>query len=107
MSTPTFDLKNRVVIVTGSTKGIGQGIAQGLALSGANVVIVSRSDIDCNHVAEEINDLGGNAIAFATDLTKLNGINALVAKTLETYGSIDILVNNAGAAILKKAEELT
>ncbi len=43
MSTPAFDLKDRISIVTGSTKGIGKGIAQGLALSGAKTVIVSRS----------------------------------------------------------------
>lgn len=104
---PTFDLKNKVAIVTGSTKGIGRGIVEGLAKAGADVVIVSRNQDDCNQVAEKIKEFGHDALPVATDVTNLNAIEELVKKVTEYYGKIDILVNNAGSAITKKAEDLT
>ncbi|WP_045577336.1 SDR family NAD(P)-dependent oxidoreductase, partial [Desulfosporosinus sp. I2] len=107
MNNPTFDLTNKVAIVTGSTKGIGRGIAEGLAKAGANLVIVSRNHVDCNQVAEEIKKFGHDALAVATDVTNLKAIDELVKKVTEHYGKIDILVNNAGSAITKKAEDLT
>jgi len=102
-----INLQDKVALVTGSTKGIGRGILKGLAKAGANVVVVSRSQEDCNRVAEEIKQCGQDALPVAADLTNLDEINNLVEKVLEHYGRIDILVNNAGAAIGKKAEEIT
>lgn len=107
MNIPTFNLKNKVAIVTGSTKGIGRGIVEGLAKAGADVVIVSRNQDDCNQVAKEIKEFGHDALPVATDVTNLNAIDELVKKVTEYYGKIDILVNNAGSAITKKAEDLT
>ena len=107
MNNPTFDLTDKVAIVTGSTKGIGRGIAEGLAKAGANLVIVSRNQVDCSQVAEEIKKFGHDALPVATDVTDLNAIDELVKKVTEHYGKIDILVNNAGSAITKKAEDLT
>jgi len=104
---PTLDLKNKVAIVTGSTKGIGRGIVEGLAKAGADVVIVSRNQDDCNQVAKEIKEFGHDALPVATDVTNLNAIDELVKKVTEYYGKIDILVNNAGSVITKKAEDLT
>lgn len=107
MNIPTLDLKNKVAIVTGSTKGIGRGIVEGLAKAGADVVIVSRNQDDCNQVAKEIKEFGHDALPVATDVTNLNAIDELVKKVTEYYGKIDILVNNAGSVITKKAEDLT
>lgn len=102
-----FDLKDKIAIITGSTKGIGRGIIEGMALAGAKVVVVSRSQEDCDRVAAEIRESGGNALSVAADLTDLNAIKDLVEKSIAHYGRIDILVNNAGTAITKKAELLT
>jgi len=101
------DLTNKVAIVTGSTKGIGRGIIEALAKAGADVVVVSRNQDDCNQVAEKIKEFGHDALPVAADVTNLNAIEALVKKVIEHYGKIDILVNNAGSAITKKAEDLT
>lgn len=102
-----FDLTGKVAIVTGSTKGLGMGIAEGLATAGAEVVITSRSQMDCDRVAGEIRESGGSAMALATDLTQMDQVQHLAAKVFEEHGRIDILVNNAGAAITKNAEDLT
>lgn len=100
-------LENKVALVTGSTKGIGNGIALGMARAGANIVVVSRNQEDCERVAEETRKMGVKALPIAADLTKLEDIHSLVERTLAFFNRIDILVNNAGTAITKKAEELT
>ena len=102
-----IDLKGKVALVTGSTKGIGRGIIDGLAIAGAEVVVVSRSQDDCNRVAEEIREIGGSAMAVAVDLNNFAEIETLVDKVIQHYGQIDILVNNAGSSLTKKAEEIT
>lgn len=102
-----MDLKGKIALVTGSTKGIGRGIADGLAKAGAKVVVVSRNQEQCDQVAQEIRNSGGDALAVAVDLTDLAAIEALVEKAVLHYGRIDILVNNAGAALTKKAEDIS
>jgi NAD(P)-dependent dehydrogenase (short-subunit alcohol dehydrogenase family) len=104
---PTFDLNNKVAIVTGATKGLGYGMALGLAQAGANVVVVSRTAADCDKVADEIKAMGRDALAMPTDVTNQSAIQALVDGAVKKFGRIDILVNNAGSAITKKAEDLT
>jgi len=101
------DLTNKVAIVTGSTKGIGRGIVEALARAGADVVIVSRNQDDCNKVAEKIKEFGHDALPVAADVTNLSAIEELVKKVTVHYGKIDILINNAGSAITKKAEDIT
>lgn len=107
MDISSFNLDGKVALVTGSTKGIGYGIAMGLANAGADLVIVSRHQDDCDRVAEEVRNKLCDAIGIATDITKKDQVEALITKTIAKFGRIDILVNNAGTAITKKAEELT
>ncbi|MFX4262231.1 SDR family NAD(P)-dependent oxidoreductase [Pelotomaculum propionicicum] len=107
MDVSSFSLEGKVALVTGSTKGIGYGIAMGLANAGADLVIVSRHQADCDRVAEEVRSRLCDAIGIATDITKKDQLEALITKTIAQYGRIDILVNNAGTAITKKAEDLT
>jgi NAD(P)-dependent dehydrogenase (short-subunit alcohol dehydrogenase family) len=107
MSLPTFSLNGKVALVTGSTKGIGYGIALALAQAGADLVIVSRNQADCDRVANEVRSIGRRAIGVATDVTQNDQVQSLVEKTIAEYGRIDILVNNAGTAITKRAEDLT
>ncbi|MFY9175426.1 MAG: glucose 1-dehydrogenase [Peptococcia bacterium] len=102
-----FDLTGKVAIVTGATKGLGRGMAEALAQSGANIVVVSRTPKDCENVAKELAELGVQTLAQPCDVTKKESIEELVAKTVEKFGKIDILVNNAGTAVTKPALELT
>jgi NAD(P)-dependent dehydrogenase (short-subunit alcohol dehydrogenase family) len=85
----------KVVIVTGSTKGIGPHTARAFAGEGAQVVITGRSRQQGEAVAEQIRDGGGQAVFLAADLTKLDDCAALIAQTEERFGRLDVLVNNA------------
>jgi len=91
-----MELKDKVAIVTGSGRGIGEGIAMVLAREGARLVIVDMNLDDAGSVAKRIEAGGGKAIAAKADISKKADIDALVAKTVEAFGTVDILVNNAG-----------
>lgn len=92
-----FDLTGKVSIVTGSTKGIGLGVARLLARHGAQVAITSRSPSDCQQVADEINEAEGRQAAFgqASDLTDLPSLQQLVETTVSRFGGLDTLILNA------------
>ena len=90
-----FDLDGKVAIVTGSTKGIGKAIAEGLAAHGAKVVISSRKEDACERVATSIRDAGGEAIAVPCNVSDRAQLENLVAKTREAWGRVDVAVCNA------------
>lgn len=93
----TYNLKDKVVIVTGSSKGIGATIAKELAKKGANVVInYNASSASAESVVDEITEFGGKAIACKANVSSLEEAQLLVEKTISEFGRIDILVNNAG-----------
>ena len=101
-------LKGKNAIITGSTKGIGRAIAMALAEQGANIVVVSRHQADCDATAAEIaNKYHVSALGVAADLTHRSDIDHMLGRALKHFGRIDILVNNAGSAVTKPAEELT
>lgn len=104
---PTVDLTGKVAIITGSTEGLGYGMAVVLAAYGATVVISSRRKEKCEAVAKEINDMGAKAIAIPCDVRVKADIDALVAGTVEQLGKVDIMVNNAGMGITKRIIEMT
>ena len=91
-----MELKDKVAIVTGSGRGIGEGIAMVLAREGARLVIVDMNLDDANTVVAKIEAGGGKAIATRTDISKKADVEAMVAQTLAAFGTVDILVNNAG-----------
>ncbi len=91
-----MELQGKTAIVTGSARGIGEGIAVAMAKEGASVVINSRKEQDCLETVEKIRALGGTAIAIAADVAKEDQVIALVAETVKQLGRVDILVNNAG-----------
>ncbi len=92
-----FDLSSRVAIVTGSTKGIGRAMAEGLAASGASVVISSRKQDACETVAAEIQEAtGSRAIGIACHVGDWDAVGELIAGVSDQLGRIDVLVNNAG-----------
>lgn len=90
-----FDLKDKVAIVTGSSKGIGKSIARGLAENGAKVVVSSRKQEAVDTVAEEFKADGLDAVGIQCHIGDSEQRKSLIAKTINEYGSIDILVNNA------------
>jgi NAD(P)-dependent dehydrogenase (short-subunit alcohol dehydrogenase family) len=98
---PSFDLSGKVAIVTGGTKGLGHAIAMTYAYYGAKLVVASRHQEDCDSVAAEIKEMGGEAIGIRTDVQSPDELRALVDGSLEAFGALDILVNNAGVAVTK------
>jgi len=92
-----FELTDRIAVVTGSSRGIGSGIARSLATLGARVVINHRSSPDgAEAVAADIRAAGGQALVIQADVSLSNEAQRLIKETIDTYGQIDILVNNAG-----------
>ena len=93
----SFDLTGRVAVVTGSTKGIGRAMAQGLAEAGASVVVSSRKQDLCDQVAAEIaSTTGVQTFGLACHVGDWDAIPAFVDGVVERFGRIDVLVNNAG-----------
>ena len=80
MNTPSFDLSNKVAIVTGASRGIGESIARGLASHGAKVVIAARKLEGLEAVAQSIRDEGGDALAVACHTGKESDVDALVRR---------------------------
>lgn len=102
------DIKGKIAVITGSTKGIGRGFAEAFAAAGANLVVVSRTVADCDRVGKELADkYGVKTVSCPSDVTKMADIENMVKKTMDAFGRIDVLINNAGSAITKKAEALT
>lgn len=90
-----FDMTGKVAIITGSTRGIGQAIAERFAQAGAKVVISSRKQDACDATAKELTNKGYDAIGIAAHNGDKSALQNLVAKTIEHFGALNILVNNA------------
>jgi 3-oxoacyl-[acyl-carrier protein] reductase len=90
-------LKNKVAVVTGASKGVGAGIAKGLAAEGASVVVnYASSKEGADKVVAEIKAKGGKAVAVQGDVAKAADVERLFAETKKAFGRLDVLVNNAG-----------
>jgi NAD(P)-dependent dehydrogenase (short-subunit alcohol dehydrogenase family) len=93
-----YDLTNNVAIVTGSSRGIGRGIAERLAAEGARVVVNGRQRETIEPVAETLRARGGQAIAVAADVGVAADVDRLFDQTVRAFGGVDTLVNNAAWA---------
>ncbi len=90
-----LQLHGKRVMVTGSTSGIGEGIAKGFAKEGATVIVNGRREAEANRVVAEINATGGKAITAVGDLSTDTGVDGVLKQITDQLGGLDILINNA------------
>jgi len=94
-----FDLSGRVAIVTGGSRGLGRALALGFAKAGARVVVASRKADACQRVVDEIEAIGGVALARPVRMQDPSEVRTLVDATIERFGRLDIVVNNAATVL--------
>lgn len=106
-------LKDRVVVVTGASRGIGREIAVRAASDGASVVLLAKTETPnpkiagtLTETAEAVRDAGGRAFPFAVDVRDADGVANAIAAAAEEFGGIDVVVNNAGALDLRPTPKL-
>jgi short-subunit dehydrogenase len=99
--------KNKVVVITGASRGIGRELAYRLASQGAKLSLAARNAERLEAVRAECEVLGGKAIAVSTDVAEQAQCENLMRKTVEAFGGIDVLVNNAGISMWAYFEEVT
>lgn len=97
-------LAGRVVLVTGSSTGVGEAVARAVAARGAVALCVARRGDELERVVAEIEESGGVAHGYACDLTDADATDRLVARVLAEHGRVDMLVNNAGRSIRRSLE---
>jgi NAD(P)-dependent dehydrogenase (short-subunit alcohol dehydrogenase family) len=102
-----FDLKGKVAIVTGASRGLGQYFSRALARAGADLVITSRTVESLEQTRSEIEAMGRRALPCMLDTRKTETIDLMVDQAMERFGRIDILVNNAGCNIRKASVDVT
>ena len=90
-------LKGKVAIITGSSRGIGKGIALGLASEGCNLIICARNEEALMKSAEEMKEFGVGVLPMVIDVYQKEDVDKIIKKTIEKFGQIDILVNNVGS----------
>lgn len=101
-------LENKVIIVTGSSRGIGKEIAQLLAKNGAKIIVNhSNSEKEASATVQSIKDNNGEAIAIKADVSNREDVTRLFDQGIAQYGKIDVLINNAGVMISKKIKDNT
>lgn len=99
-------MKNKTVIVTGASSGIGEATAKRLAKDGANVVLTARRKDKLDELKSSIKNDGGNAIVVEADVTNKNHWKNIVKETKDAFGSVDVLINNAGLMPLSFVKNL-
>ncbi|MEV4886293.1 SDR family oxidoreductase [Chitinophaga ginsengisegetis] len=100
------NIKEKVVVITGASSGLGAAAARHLANEGATVVLGARRKERIEELANEINSNGGKALAQVTDVTVAEDVKSLVDNAVKTFGKIDVIINNAGVMPLAPLERL-
>jgi NAD(P)-dependent dehydrogenase (short-subunit alcohol dehydrogenase family) len=110
--TELFDLKGKVALVTGGSRGLGRAIVSGLAAAGADVIIASRNLESCEALATHVaSETGRRALPIACHVGRWTDLDALAEEAYDAFGRVDVLVNNAGMSpvypdLLSVTEEL-
>ena len=99
-------IKNKVVIITGASSGMGEAAAKHLATLGATVVLGARRGDRIEKLAAEIRDNGGKAIAVVVDVTNSKQVKNMAEETIKQFGKIDVILNNAGVMPLSPIDRL-
>ena len=101
------NLKGRVAVITGASKGLGKAMALALAEAGAKLALVSRNEKQLEAVAEEAQAAGGQAKVFVADVAQEEQVARLEREVVAAYGGVQILINNAGINVRKNITEFT
>lgn len=99
-------MKNRSILITGASSGIGAAIARTLAGAGANVALAARREDGLNEVAASLQE-GTRSLVIRADVTNEEEVRSAIDRTADTFGSFDVLVNNAGYGIFRPVHEMT
>ena len=97
-------MKDKVIVVTGASAGIGAALAQCVAARGARPVLLARRAVELDKIAQRV---GSEALAIVTDVTQRKQVQQAVQQTLQHFGQLDVWVNNAGRGISRPVTELT
>ena len=100
-----FELKNKVVLITGSSSGIGKAAAAAFAKAGAHLALVARNEPALQQLRAELSGLGNKIEIFPFDLTQVEKIPALIEQVRQRLGAVDVLINNAGAGMAGLLED--
>lgn len=104
MDPQVFDISGKLVLVTGSTQGLGRTLAEGMGKAGARIVVNGRAESKVDQTVEELERAGIEALGSAFDITREEEVNEAVSRIRTEHGAVDVLVNNAGLQIRNPLE---
>src|SRR5689334_1983820 len=93
----SFDLRGKVVLITGGSRGLGLALARGFAKQGSFLALCARNEDELRRAEQDLSKNGATVMTSRCDVTDRGQVERLIDETLERYGRIDVLVNNAGA----------
>jgi NADP-dependent 3-hydroxy acid dehydrogenase YdfG len=99
------NIEGKVVVITGASSGLGEATARHLGALGAKVVLGARRQANLDTLVSEITAAGGKAVAYQTDVTRKEDVDALIKGALDSFGRVDVLINNAGAMAIAPMSE--
>ena len=99
-------MRDKVVAITGASKGIGAELARQLAAKGARVVLAARGEKELEQIAAECREAGGKAVTVKADVTRDRDCQAIVSGAVVAFGRLDVFVNNAGATMWARFEDI-
>lgn len=102
-----FDVRNKVVLITGGSRGLGLVLARQLATQQAKLILVARDSDELQQAEESIAELGAEVISIACDMTNPAEVEDMIEESLNYYGRIDVLINNAGIIQIGPVENMT
>lgn len=94
-----FDVKDKIVVITGGSSGIGYGLAEVFAEAGSKVVIVNKNKKNGEDAANAIKKQGGQAVAIPTDVVSKDAVKQMYRQVADMFGRVDVVINSAGILI--------